>query len=185
MKNILLAISGPSGVGKGTIVDMLLAADDSLAESVSCTTRAPREREVNGREYFYITRAEFEQKIRENAFLEYDEHFGNLYGTPEAFVKKKLKEKSVILEIDVVGAMNAKARIPETVTVFIAPPSKEELVSRLQGRKSENEEQIENRLQRLEYELSFAEKYDYVVVNDELQSAYEEIREIIRREKEK
>lgn len=178
MKNILLVISGPAGVGKGTLVKMLLQ-DESIVTSVSCTTRAPRAGEENGKSYFFLSREEFEKRIAENDFLEYDEHFGNYYGTPESFVRQTLQEKSVILEIDVVGAMNAKKRIPEAVTVFIAPPSKEELIRRLRGRNTETEEQIQGRLARIEYELGFVERYDHVVVNDELERAYQELKEII------
>lgn len=185
MKNILLAISGPSGVGKGTLCKMLLESDENLVTSVSCTTRAPREGEVNGREYIFLTREAFEKRIKADDFLEYDEHFGNLYGTPKSFVEETLKNKSVILEIEVNGAMNAKRRMKDAVTVFIAPPSKEELLSRLRGRNSESEEQITERLKRVEYELSFAEKYDYVVVNDDLQTAFARLRNIIENEKNK
>lgn len=185
MKNILLAISGPSGVGKGTLVKRLLAEDDNLIASVSCTTRAPREGETDGKDYFFIDKESFRQKIKEDGFLEYDEHFGNYYGTPLGFVQEKLREKSVILEIDVKGAMNAKRRIGETVTVFIAPPSKEALIERLRGRQSETEEQIATRVARAEYELSFAKKYDYVVVNDDLEQAYAQLVKVIEDERNK
>ena len=185
MKNLLLAISGPSGVGKGTLVNMLLENDKNLVTSVSCTTRAPRQGEVHGREYFFLDKEEFLKKIEEDGFLEYDEHFGNFYGTPQSFVEKTLKEKSVILEIDVKGAMNAKRKLKQTVTVFIAPPSKEELLSRLRGRSTEDEAQISQRLERVEYELEFAKQYDYTVVNDNLAQAYERLCEIIQRERNK
>ena len=117
MKNILMAISGPSGVGKGTLVKALLARRKDLIESVSCTTRAPRKGERDGREYFFLKREEFLSRIEKGDFLEYDEHFGNFYGTPKSFVKEALKEKSVILEIDVVGALNAKKAFPECPAV--------------------------------------------------------------------
>ena len=185
MRNVLVVISGPSGVGKGTLVDLLLAEDDGLVESVSCTTRAPRDGEENGREYFFISEREFRSRIQENDFLEYDEHFGNYYGTPLAFVEKTLQKKSVILEIDVQGAMSAKAKKKDTVTVFIAPPSTEELLRRLRGRHSESDEQIAERLAREEYELSFAPRYDYTVVNDDLSEAYARLRLIIESERAK
>ena len=108
MRNVLIVISGPSGVGKGTLVKLLLEEDPTLALSVSCTTRPPRKGERNGRDYYFIEKEEFLSRIRENDFLEYDEHFGNYYGTPRSFVERQLKEKSVVLEIDVVGALNAK-----------------------------------------------------------------------------
>ena len=179
MKHILMAVSGPSGVGKGTIVKTLVKRRNDVVESISCTTREPRAGEVHGREYFFLSKEEFLKRIDEKDFLEYDEHFGNYYGTPKSFVEETLKTKSVILEIDVVGALNAKKVFPECVLVMIAPPSLEELKRRLKGRNSESDEEIENRLSRLEYELSQKEKYDYVVVNDELEKAILELEEIL------
>lgn len=183
MKNILMAISGPSGVGKGTLVKELLSRRADLTESVSCTTRAPRDGEREGREYFFLTKEEFARRIEEGDFLEYDEHFGNFYGTPKSFVRKTLKEKSVILEIDVVGALNAKKVFPECVLIMIVPPSEEELKRRLEGRKSETEAEIKKRLARMEYEFSKKEFYDYVVVNDTPENAVKRLEEIIDREK--
>lgn len=186
MRNILLVLSGPSGVGKGMLVGLLTQEDASLVTSISCTTRAPRAGEENGREYYFISEREFRSRIEENDFLEYDEHFGNFYGTPRSFVERQLRTKSVILEIDVVGALNAKRLMPkDAVLVMIAPPSLEELEKRLAGRGSEGDAQIKDRLQRVRYELDQAHLYDYVVVNDDLQRAKREIQEIIRREKEK
>ena len=183
MKNILMAISGPSGVGKGTLVKALLARRKDLIESVSCTTRAPRKGERDGREYFFLKREEFLSRIEKGYFLEYDEHFGNFYGTPKSFVKEALKEKSVILEIDVVGALNAKKAFPECVLVMIVPPSEEELKRRLKGRNSETDEEIERRLSRMEYEFSKKDEYDYIVVNDALDGAESKLEEIIDKEK--
>ena len=183
MKNILMVVSGPSGVGKGTLVKTLIKRRADVVESVSCTTRAPREGEVHGREYYFLDKEEFLKRIEENDFLEYDEHFGNFYGTPKSFVQETLKEKSVILEIDVVGALNAKKAFPDCVLVMIAPPSVAELKKRLQGRGTETDEQIENRLSRLEYELSQKDKYDFVVVNDELERALQELEDIIDKAK--
>lgn len=179
MKNKLLVISGPSGVGKGTLVKALKARRPDVTESVSCTTRAPRAGETHGKEYFFLSKEEFLRRIDEKDFLEYDEHFGNYYGTPKSFVLEKLQEKSVILEIDVVGALNAKREIPESVLIMIAPPSVEELKRRLVGRGTETDEAIKNRLARLEYELSQRDKYDYVVVNDDLERALQEIENIL------
>ena len=179
MKGLLLAVSGPSGVGKGTIVKTLVSRRADVVESISCTTRAPREGEVHGREYYFLTKEEFLRRVAEDDFLEYDEHFGNYYGTPKSFVLETLKTKSVILEIDVVGALNAKKAFPECVLVMIAPPSLEELKRRLTSRNSETDEEIENRLSRLEYELSQQDKYDYVIVNDDLERAIAELEKII------
>ena len=179
MKNKLLVISGPSGVGKGTLVKALKARRADVVESISCTTRPPREGETHGKEYFFLTKEEFLRRIAENDFLEYDEHFGNYYGTPKSFVKDMLKEKSVILEIDVVGALNAKKAIPESVLIMIAPPSLEELKRRLVGRGTETDEDIENRLSRLDYEMSQQDKYDYVVINDDLELALLQIEKIL------
>ena len=180
-----MAISGPSGVGKGTLVKELLKKRRDVAASVSCTTRAPREGERDGREYFFLTREEFLRRADRGEFLEYDEHFGNFYGTPKSFVREALKEKSVILEIDVVGALNAKKFFTECLLIMIVPPSEEELKKRLKGRRSETEEQIKNRLARIEYELSKKELYDYVVVNDTLENALSRLEEIIDDEKNK
>lgn len=179
MKHVLLAVSGPSGVGKGTMVKTLIARREDVVESVSCTTRAPREGEVHGKHYFFLSREEFERRIAEGDFLEYDEHFGNYYGTPKSFVRDTLKEKSIIMEIDVVGALNAKKSFPETVLVMVVPPSVEELRRRLSGRGSETEAQIQNRLERMAYELSHADEYDYVVVNDDLEKAIRALEDII------
>ncbi len=176
---MLVVVSGPSGVGKGTIVKTLVKRREDIVESVSCTTREPRAGEKHGREYYFLSRADFEKRIAEDDFLEYDEHFGNYYGTPKSFVQKTLEEKSVVLEIDVVGALNAKKAFPDSVLVMIAPPSVAELKRRLTGRGTETVEEIENRLSRLEYELSQKDKYDFVIVNDELERAIAELESII------
>ena len=179
MEHVLLAVSGPSGVGKGSIVKTIIQRRDDVVESVSCTTRPPREGEVDGKAYFFLSREEFQRRIAENDFLEYDEHFGNFYGTPKSFVREMLKEKSVILEIDVNGALNAKKAFPESVLVMIVPPSEEELAKRLKGRGSESDEEIAGRLARLKFELSQKDKYDYVIVNDSLETAISEFCEIL------
>ena len=179
MANVLLVISGPSGVGKGTIVRALKQRRQDVVESISCTTRAPREGEVHGREYFFLSKDEFLRRIDEDGFLEYDAHFENYYGTPKAFVDEQLKTKSVILEIDVEGALKVKKARPDSVLVMIAPPSVDELKKRLIGRNTETEAQIEKRLARLEYELSKASEYDFVVVNDDLEKAIGEVEGII------
>lgn len=179
MENKLIVISGPSGVGKGTIVKELLKRGN-FALSISCTTRAPREREENGKDYFFISREEFEKKIKENGFLEYSEHFKNYYGTPLEFVKEKLKTSNVILEIEVDGALNAKKAYPKALLLFIMPPSVEELRRRLLMRGTESAEKIDERLSRMEYELSKRGSYDYTIVNDSLNKAVQDIMTIIK-----
>lgn len=178
MNTVLMAISGPSGVGKGTIVKEFLRRRADVGVSVSCTTRAPRACEVNGRDYFFITKEEFLRRKDEGDFLEWDEHFGNYYGTPKSFVESELKTKSLILEIDVVGALNARKHFPECKLIMVTPPSVEELKKRLEGRCSETEEEVQTRLKRLDYELSKAPEYDYILVNDKLESAVDRLEKI-------
>ena len=182
MKHILMAVSGPSGVGKGTIVKTLIKRREDVVESVSCTTREPREGEVHGKHYFFISKDEFMRRVAEDDFLEYDEHFGSYYGTPKSFVAEALKTKSVIMEIDVVGALNAKKVFPECVLVMIVPPSVEELRKRLVGRGTEDDKKIADRLARLNYEITQQDKYDYVIVNDDLETAIAEVSKIFDEE---
>lgn len=185
MQNVLFVISGPSGVGKGTLVKRLLKHHENLALSVSCTSRLPRAGEVHGRDYFFLTREEFETRIAAGDFLEYDEHFGNFYGTPKSFVLEQLREKSVILEIDVVGALHAKEKMSgacRTVLILVVPPDPETLRERLKERSSETDEELTARLERARYELSMQDKYDYVVVNDDLEQAEHCLTEIIQQE---
>ncbi len=178
----LFVISGPSGVGKGTLVKLLMKEDPSLALSISCTTRAPRKGERDGKEYFFLSRDEFVSRIQAGDFLECDEHFGNYYGTPKSFVQTQLETRSVILEIDVKGALQVKENAPDTVLVMIVPPDFKTLEQRLAGRGSETEEERAGRLERVKYELSLKDKYDYVVVNKNLQRAKRELQKIIRKE---
>ena len=182
MRNILLVISGPSGVGKGTMVERLLK-NEKFALSISCTTRVPRQGEKHGKSYFFLTREEFEERIRKNDFLEYDEHFGYYYGTPRSFVEEELKDRSVLLEIDVVGALNVKKSYPEAVLVILTAPNEETLKKRLKGRASETDEQLRIRLARAEYELSQQDKFDYIVVNDNLDETENKLKQIIAKEK--
>ena len=179
MSGKLIVVSGPAGVGKGTIVKTVVRKREDVVESVSCTTRAPRPGETHGKEYYFLSKEEFLRRIDEKDFLEYDEHFGNYYGTPESFVREQLKEKTVILEIDVVGALNAKKAFPDCVLVMISPPSLEELKRRLIGRGTETAEQIEGRLARIEYELAKQDEYDYVIINDVLEDAVAQLERII------
>lgn len=189
MQNALFIISGPSGVGKGTLVKLIMEEDPSLALSVSCTTRLPRTGERDGTEYFFVSKEEFLSRVGENGFLEYDEHFGNYYGTPKNFVLERLKEKSVILEIDVKGALQAKRALAGTATpvvlVMIVPPDIKALECRLSCRGSENEEERKKRMERVRYELPRQGEYDYTVVNDDLQEAKRRLQEIIEQERNK
>lgn len=179
MDNALIVISGPSGVGKGTIVKELLKRDN-FALSVSCTTRAPREGEEDGKSYFFITKEQFEKMIEEGGFLEYSNHFENFYGTPKAFVEEKLKMQDVLLEIEPDGALQVKKAYPDVLLIMIAPPSEKELLKRLKKRGSESRKKIKERIARCRYELSKKDEYDVAVINDDLQTAVDEIDALIR-----
>lgn len=185
MKNVLLVLSGPSGVGKGTVADLLCKNNESVELSISCTTRKKRAGEIDGVHYFFISKKEFEKKIQENGLLEYSKHFENYYGTPKDFVLKKLEKNDVVLEIDVNGGLNVKKVFPETVLIMILPPSTEELKNRLIKRHTETEEQIELRMQRIKYELEKQAYYDYAVVNNSVEETVREIEKIILKEKNK
>lgn len=175
----LLVLSGPSGVGKGTIVKEVLKLRPNASLSISCTTRSPREGEVEGKSYFFISKQTFANMIEDGGFLEYSEHFGNFYGTPKKFVEDKLKTGDVILEIDVNGALSVKKSMPDAVLVMIAPPDKEALYARLRGRGTEGEDVIAMRLDRADFELSKAPLYDYTVINDDLAKAVAEVVKIL------
>lgn len=183
-RNVLAVISGPSGVGKGTVIKRMFEMCPSLCESVSATTRAPREGERDGVEYFFVSKPRFEEMISRGELLEYSAHFENYYGTPKAFVEEKLKSGDVILEIDVDGALNVKKVYPSAVLIMIEPPDMAELARRLKLRGTESDEKIALRTARAEYELSKKDKYDYCVVNDDVDGAAARILEIIRKEKE-
>ncbi|MBE5737348.1 MAG: guanylate kinase [Clostridiales bacterium] len=183
MRNILVVLSGPSGVGKGTIAKRLIDRNNDISLSISCTTRNPRDGEIDGKDYFFIQKPQFLQKIDEQGFLEYSEHFENFYGTPKDFVLETLKEKDVLLEIDVNGGLKIKESYPDAVLIMITPPSIQEIRNRLINRHTESEEKIELRMQRIEYELDKQDLYDYSVVNDQLEQAIIDIENIIKSEK--
>lgn len=169
-KGALIVISGFSGAGKGTLVKRLLSDYDRFALSISMTTRAPREGEEDGREYFFVSRETFEKTIAENGLLEHAEYCGNYYGTPKAYVESKLSEGvDVILEIEVQGAFQIKKIFPEAVLFFVTPPSAKILEERLRGRGTESDEVIRKRLLRADEESELMEQYDYVLVNDSLE----------------
>ena len=180
-RGILLVVSGPSGVGKGTVINRLFDIDDNLYFSVSATTRNPRPGEVNGVHYNFKTREEFERDIENGEMLEYAEFGGNYYGTPKSAVEKKLSQgKDVVLDIEIQGARNVKRLMPEAVMVYILPPDMTELKNRLVGRKTEDENSIKVRLQTAYKELREApELYDFFVVNDMIDSAAAKIENIL------
>ncbi len=179
-KGVLAVVSGFSGAGKGTLMKALLRDHESYALSISATTRQPREGEVDGREYFFLTREKFEQMIAEDAFIEYAQYVGNYYGTPKKYVEDCLSAgKDVILEIEVQGAMNVKKLFPDAVTIFVAPPSAAELKKRLEGRGTETQEVIAGRMKRAQEEADLMDFYDYLLINDDLEESTRELHELI------
>lgn len=178
-KGTLLVLSGFSGAGKGTIVKKLVSEYDYHI-SISATTRAPRTGEVDGREYYFKTRDEFQDLINHNGLIEWAEYVGNYYGTPKQFVEEMLAQgKNVILEIEVQGALNVKKQYPEAVLIFIAPPSVPILRERLIGRGTEDRETIEKRLLRAKEEAKDIKEYEYIVINDELDTCVKQVHQII------
>ena len=183
-KGVLAVVSGFSGAGKGTVMKALLKEYVDYALSISVTTRNPRPGEEDGREYFFRTRAEVEKMIAEDQLLEYAEYVGNYYGTPRFYVEDMLaRGKNVILEIELQGAMKIKEKIPEAVLIFITPPSFEELKNRLIGRGTETEEVINSRLARAAEEAEEMDKYDYIVVNDQVEDCVHCLHQIILSER--
>lgn len=176
----LFIYSGPSGVGKGTLLKPLI--DEGAAVlSVSATTRAPRPGEKDGVDYHFVSKEEFEKMIASGEMLEYASYSGNYYGTPRRFVEEELKSgKNVVLEIEVQGAMQVHKIAPEGIMIFVVPPSLRELRERLEGRGTETREAVEKRLAAAAGEIGFSEEYDFIIVNDELSSAREELAAIIK-----
>nr|WP_297444985.1 guanylate kinase [Desulfurobacterium sp.] len=184
MKGLLIVISAPSGTGKTTLVNMLMRSFPQIEFSISCTTRKPRPGEVDGKDYYFISLEEFEKKIEKNELLEWAEVYGNFYGTPKDKVLKALNEgKDVLLDIDTQGALQVKKNYPEAVLIFILPPSLKELERRLRSRGTEDEETIEKRLLIARRELSLATRYDYIIINDRLQEAFEKLKSIVTAER--
>lgn len=176
----LFVISGSSGVGKGTVIKEFLKRNPEYKLSVSCTTRKPREGEVHGKNYFFLTREEFESCIERNEFLEWAEFSGNMYGTQRPYIEEKLAQgKKLILEIDTQGALNVKKIMPDVVLIFILPPSFEELEARLRGRHTETEEAIQKRLASTKLELENSKYFDYEVINDSIENAVLKLEEIM------
>lgn len=183
-RGLLIVLSGPSGVGKGTVRKALFSQDDiELKYSISMTTRKPREGEVDGVDYFFKTREEFEQLIKENKLLEWAEYVGNYYGTPIDYVEEMLeKGHDVFLEIEVKGALQVRNAFPEGVFIFLMPPSLSELKNRIVGRGTETEELIRNRMNVAKDEIVMMHAYDYVVENDKVELACERIKSIVTAE---
>ncbi len=183
-KGLLIVISGPSGVGKGTVRKALFKMEGhDFVYSTSMTTRKPRNGEREGVEYYFVSDEEFKNNIERNNFLEYAEFVGNHYGTPLDKIEEQLSlGKEVVLEIDVAGAMQVKARMPEAVFVFIAPPTYSELEERLRNRGTETKEVICERIRRARSEIKLAPAYDYIVVNDTVENAADRILAIVRAE---
>ena len=181
-KGLLLIISGPSGSGKGTVTKQLICGDFAL--STSMTTRGPRPSEVHGVDYIFCTEEEFVRIRDENGFLEHATFSGHFYGTPRYYVDEQIAQgKTVVLEIEVVGALQVKEKYPEATLVFLIPPSFDDLRHRLRGRGTECEDEIKRRIRRAKEELDEVPKYDYLVINDDIEGAVENVRSIVRAEK--
>lgn len=179
-KGVLIVISGFSGAGKGTLVKELLRKYDNYALSVSMTTRAPREGERDGVEYFFTTKEKFEETIEKNGLVEYASYCGNYYGTPRAYVEEQMAlGNNVILEIEIQGALKIKEQFPESLLIFVTPPDAEELRNRLKKRGTESAEVIAKRLSRAAEESEGIEAYDYIVINDDLKECVEQVHRLV------
>ncbi len=175
-KGLLMVVSGPSGTGKGTVCSELLAQAEDLAYSISATTRQPRAGEVDGKNYYFMDKADFEQKIAEGGFLEYANVYGNYYGTPLGKIEERLaKGEDILLEIDTQGALNVMKKCPDGLFIFLVPPSLAELERRIRGRGSETEKSLQKRMGSACKEIEDGRKYSYVVVNDTVKHAVQRI----------
>lgn len=180
-KGILIVVSGFSGAGKGTLMKRLMHNYDNYALSISMTTRSPRPGETNGKEYFFVSRQEFEDQIAGEGLVEYACYCDNYYGTPREYVEKQLEAgKDVILEIEIQGALKVKERFPTALLMFVMPPSAQELRKRLEGRGTETQEVIMKRLKRAAEEAQGIENYDYIVINDKLEECVEHMHGLIQ-----
>jgi len=182
--NVLIVVAGPSGVGKGTVCAKVFDSLEDLKFSVSATTRKPREGEVDGVNYFFVSQTHFDDMIKKDEFLEYADVFDNKYGTPKEYVFKELKSgKDVLLELDIQGAMMVMESCKDAVFIFILPPDIKELNQRLTNRGTESQEQLELRINKAKVEIGYAEKFDYIVVNEKVELAAEQVKSIITSEK--
>ncbi|MDO5018955.1 MAG: guanylate kinase [Lachnospiraceae bacterium] len=179
-KGILIVVSGFSGAGKGTLMKKLMEEYDNYALSISMTTRNPRPGEEDGREYFFVTKEQFEEKIGQDGLVEYASYCDNYYGTPRVYVEQQLEAgKDVILEIEIQGALKIKEKFPTALLLFVMPPSAKELRRRLTGRGTETQEVIDQRMHRAMEEAQGIEQYDYIVINDQLEECVKELHAII------
>ena len=179
-EGILIVVSGFSGAGKGTLMKRLVEEYDGYSLSISATTREPRPGEEDGREYFFLSREQFEKRIADHALIEHAEYCGNYYGTPKDYVERELAAgRDVILEIEIQGALKIKEQYPDALLLFVSTPDAAELRRRLSGRGTETAEVIDRRLHRAAQEAEGIEEYDYIVVNDDLEKCVKELHEII------
>lgn len=179
-KGLLIVVSGASGTGKGTVCKKILDAMPKVAYSISATTRAPRSGEVDGKEYYFLSRENFQAWIEDGKFLEYAEVYGNFYGTPLNKIQERINRgEDILLEIDVQGALNVKSKCPDGIYIFLLPPSLAELKRRIEGRGTETPESLQRRLANAAAEIQIGLEYDYVVVNDSVDNAAAQIKSII------
>jgi guanylate kinase len=183
-RGLLAVVCGPSGVGKGTILKLVKERDEKLRFSVSVTTRKPRDGEIEGQNYFYISVDEFKEMIKNDELIEWVEYCGNYYGTPKKYIEDSIKDGyNIILELEVEGAANIKNKYPDSLSVFIVPPSYNDLKRRIEGRGTENIEVIEKRLDRAKEEVKFINNFDYVIVNDNIENTANNLNNILSVEK--
>ncbi|MDC0977698.1 guanylate kinase [bacterium] len=181
-KGMLFVISGPSGVGKGTVIDEIIKRGSTFSLSISYTSRTPRKDEINGREYNFIDRESFQQLISDGAFLEFAEVHGNYYGTKKADVDNLINSgKNVIFEVDIQGGLNLKTRNAAIISIFLLPPNEQEIIDRLNHRGSETDKSLETRLQTMQTELPIAQKYDYQIINDDLEETVTKVYDVLRK----
>ncbi|MCX7746847.1 MAG: guanylate kinase [Clostridia bacterium] len=183
-EGLLAVVSGPSGSGKGTLLKLICNGKLNVGLSISATTRKPREGEIDGQHYFFKTVEDFKEMVNQEQLIEWVEYCNNFYGTPKKYIEDSIKKgKDMILEIDVEGALKIKEKYPQCILIFILPPSFEELRKRIIGRGTEIAEVIEKRLEKAKKEIAFISNYDYIIINDEVNRAVDELDSILKAEK--